>query len=120
MQSPRPTLAEALGTAGQAYVVVSEKGDLVVAPNGPDQYEDSSCVDDPCAPVIFGSRERAEKVAQSMCIDSNGFFSSWRVKALPPGCDVQGLGVLLLDDFANEAARLLDVFGLDVRAAVSA
>ena len=120
MQSPRPAPAAARVTPGQAYIVVSEKGDMVVAPSGPDQYEDSSCVDDPCAPVIFGSRERAENVARSMCVDSNGFVSSWRVKALPPGYDAQGLGVLLLDDFADEAARLLDVFGLDVRAAVSA
>lgn len=115
---PSPT--EPSKFLGQAYVVVSEKGDLVVAPNGPDQYEDSSCVDDPCAPVIFGSRERAEKVAQSMCIDSNGFFSSWRVKALPTGCDTAGLAVFMLADFANEAIRLRDIFGIDVRAATSA
>jgi len=114
---PSPT--EASKPLRQAYVVVSEKGDLVVAPNGPDQYEDSSCVDDPCAPVIFGNRERAEKVAQSMCVDSNGFFSSWSVKALPAGCTTTGLAVFMLADFANEAVRLRDTFGIDVRAAVS-
>lgn len=120
MQFPSSSCAEVNVITGQVFVVVSEKGDFVVAPDGPGRFEDSSCIDAPCAPVVFDTRCRAEKVALSMCVDSNGFVSSWRAKAVPPGCATEGLAVLMLDDFAQEAARLYEVFGLDVRQTVAA
>jgi len=98
----------------QAYVVVSDRCDFVVTPMGPGLYEDSSCVEDLCQPAVFKSQSQAEAIARAMCVDSGGFSSQWRVKALPPGCDTRGLAVLLLTEFADEAARVRDVFGLDV------
>lgn len=119
MQTADPAGIKAPTLPGQAYIVVSDKGDFVTAPEGPGRYEDSSCADALCAPVVFDNLSQAETVALAMCVDSNGFFSSWKTKLLPAGCATDGLAMLLLDEFTTEAARLHDVFGLDVRAYVS-
>jgi hypothetical protein len=102
------------------YVVVEVDGDVIVAPQGAGKYEDSSCVDEPCAPVVFDDLALAEEVAEAMWVDRAGFCSFWRAKELPAGCTAEGLAILALPEFAREAARLRDIFGQDALTAVGA
>lgn len=93
------------------YVVVEYDGDLVVSPQGQGKYEDSSCVDGPCAPVVFDNYPLAKKVAEAMCVNTLSFCSFWEVKELPTGCTAEGLALLLLPEFADEAKRMREVYG---------
>lgn len=93
------------------YVVVEYGGDLVVSPQGSGKYEDSSCVDAPCAPVIFDSLPLAEKVADAFYVNTLSFCSFWEVRELPPSCQVEGLALLLLPEFADAAKRMREVYG---------